>query len=90
MPIRAFFKFYEEAISMEAAQYRENLDIAIVPAMKLSYYKFLREKYNSLIFRNPSSLPPKPPDMHIDAASSDAKDVMMGLFRSMKRGMGYG
>lgn len=90
MPIRAFFKMYQEAIHMEAAQYREQLDIAIVPAMKFSYYKEMRSKYNSLISRSPKIIPKKPPDMHIDAASPDARNVMMGVFSALKRGLGYG
>jgi len=90
MPIRAFLIMHSEAMHMEAAQYRELLDISIVPSMKFSYYKFMRDKYNSLISRTPKVIPPKPSDMHIDAASTDARDVMMGVMRSLKRSLGYG
>lgn len=90
MPIKVFFKMYDEAIRMEAAQFRENLDIAMVPTMKFKYYTFMRERYNSIIFKNKRKLPPKPPDMHIDAGSQDAQNVMRGVFGSLKRGMGYG
>lgn len=74
---------------MEAAQFRERLDIAIVPSMKLDYYKILRSKYNQVIHQEKPQLPEAPPDMSLDAAGPEAKEAIMGVFRSLKRGMGY-
>lgn len=75
---------------MEAAQFRELLDIAIVPSMKLEYYKALRARYNDLIYQNSAGLPPKPPAMYLDSGSPEGRKVIMGAFRAMKRGLGYG
>lgn len=75
---------------MEAGQFRELLDIAIVPAMKLDYYKILRSRYNNMIYQDKAKLPPPPPDMLLDASSEEAKQAVMSVFRTIKRGMGYG
>lgn len=75
---------------MEARQYREQLDIAIVPSMKLEYYRQLRSKYNRMINPKPASLPPKPPDYYIKADSKECKDLMFSIFKAAKRGSGYG
>jgi hypothetical protein len=90
MPIKAFFKFYEEGIKQEAAKFREQLDIALVPRQKFEYYTYMRDKYNSIIYTEKPKLPEAPPDMYIDAASEDAKTVMFNVFKTLKRGYGYG
>lgn len=75
---------------MDAAQHRELLDIAAVPSQSLDYYKHLRAQYNSILFPGPKKLPVAPPDMHLSSDSPDRKDIVLGLFRAAKRGMGYG
>lgn len=75
---------------MEASQYRELLHITMMPTLKLEYVQKQEHKYNSLISQKVKSLPPRPSSMHIDAASDDAKEILMGVMRSLKRGMGYG
>ncbi len=75
---------------MEAAQYRESLDISMASAMKIDYYKFLRARYNALIIQKEKQLPPKPPEMYLDPATENGKNVIMDIFRSLKRSSGYG
>lgn len=75
---------------MEARQYREKLDIAIVPAMKITYYKQIRERYNRMINPKPTILPPKPPDYYIQADSKECRDLMFGIFNAAKRSSGRG
>lgn len=75
---------------MEAIQFRETLDITMAPSMKFEYYKDLRNKYNKLIFRSMPKKPELAPDIRLDAAGVEAKEAMMGVFRSLKKGMGYG
>lgn len=90
MPLRAFFSFYKEAVKIDAAQYRENLDIAMAPQMQFVYYKKLRAHYNQVITQNAPRLPETPPTGYIDAGSDDARDVIFGVFRALKRSHGYG
>lgn len=75
---------------MEARQYREQLDMAIVPSMKLVYYKQLRARYNQMIDPRPVVLPPKPPDYYIQADSPECRDLMFSIFNAAKRGGGRG
>lgn len=75
---------------MEAAQYREKLDIAAVPMMRIEYYKYLRSRYNQLISQKEPTLPERPPEMLIQADSKEARDLLMGAMRSLKRSFGYG
>lgn len=76
---------------MEAVQYRELLDISLTPNMQLVYYRTLRQKYNGIIFdRKDEKLPEKPPEMYLPADGPEARDAVMSVFRSLKRGMGYG
>lgn len=75
---------------MEAAQFRELLDISVVPSMKIEYYKAMRSKYNHLIHKLDPKLPPKPPEMYLPADGIEAREALMSIFRSVKRGMGYG
>jgi hypothetical protein len=58
--------------------------------MQLVYYRSLRDKYNSIIHAGKNKLPEKPPEMHLAADSTEARDAVMSVFRSIKRGMGYG
>ena len=88
--MRAFLKLYHEGVIIEAVQFRELLDIAMVPHCKFPVYKEMRAKYNSIISRNVKTLPPRPPDMSMDIGSQDAQNVMRSVFGAMKRGMGYG
>lgn len=90
LPIKVFFEFYNHGIKMEAAQYREELYIAMIPSMKFECFQRQEQKYNSLISPKVKMLPPRPTSMHIEAGSDDARDVLMGVMRSLKRGMGYG
>lgn len=75
---------------MEAAQYKELLDIAVSPAMKFEYYEFQRAKYKKVISQVEPQVPPPPPDFGLKADSVEAKEAVMSIFRSVKRGMGYG
>lgn len=75
---------------MEAMQYREQLDIAAVPMMKLEYYRQLRHRYNVMIDPTPMQLPARPPDYYINANSQEAKDLIFNVFRKAKRGYGHG
>ena len=75
---------------MEAAQFRERLDIAVTPKMQFEYYKYMRAKYNSMIHPEGQKIPERPSAMVLDAASNDTREVMLGAFRSLKRGLGYG
>jgi hypothetical protein len=81
---------YREGMKMEARQYREHLDLAIVPAMKLEYYRQLRARYNRMIDPKPVVLPPKPPDYYIKADSQECKDLIFGIFNAAKRSSGRG
>lgn len=75
---------------MEAAEYRELLDIAMAPEMKgLTYYRSMRNRYNEIISQKKDHIPEKPPEMYMAAESSEARRAVMSVFRSMKRGMGY-
>lgn len=75
---------------MEAAQYREQLDIVMMPGMQWQCYQRQRSKYDYLIAQARRELPEKPPSGHIDAASEEARDLLMGVMRSLKRSAGYG
>lgn len=88
--MKTFNLFYQEANRMEAAQYRDLLDIAVSSSQPLQYYKTLRHKYNSMIFKDGPKLPEAPPSMHLGSSSTDRKDIVLGIFRAAKRGMGYG
>lgn len=90
MPMRAFLKMHTEAMIMEAAQFREQLDIAVTPSMKFQYYKDMRAKYNSIISRIAKIIPKKPVDMSLDIGSLEAQNLMRSVFGTMKRGIGYG
>jgi hypothetical protein len=90
MPIRAFYEFYYQATKMEALEFREHLDISMASTRNELYYKFLHEKYDRIIYDKIAKLPEKPPSMCLDAASEDAKNVIFGVFRALKRGSGYG
>jgi hypothetical protein len=88
--MKVFGLMYQEANKMDAASYRELLDIAAVPSQPLNYYKQLRARYNSMIFPGPKELPPRPPSMYLKSDSPDRKDIVLSIFRAAKRGMGYG
>lgn len=75
---------------MESIQFRELLNIAMAPGMKIVYYNHLLSNYNKRIFKDGLKRPPAPPEMLLDAAGDDAKDAVMSVFRTIKRGMGYG
>jgi hypothetical protein len=81
---------FKEGTKMESRQYREHLDIAVTPMMKLEYYKILRNHYNQMINPRPVSLPEKPAHYYIQADSKEAKDLVFSVFKSMKRSAGYG
>lgn len=90
LPIKAFNQLYKEACKIDALEHRELLDIAAVPSYSIEYYKELRAKYNRMIFPGPKKLPEKPAAMYLPSSSPDRKDIVLGLFRAVKRGMGYG
>jgi hypothetical protein len=90
LPIRTFFALHKQAIQMEARQYRELLDIQAVSIMKIEYYNFMRERYMGIIFPEKRELPPAAPGPVLDAASAEAKVVIMDVFASLKRNLGYG
>lgn len=90
LPIKVFTLLYAEANRLEAIQYREFLDISVTSSQPLDYYKSLRHRYNGMIFKGPKQLPPVPPSMILSSSSPDRKDIVLGLFRAAKRGMGYG
>lgn len=75
---------------MEARQYRESLDIAATPMMKIEYYKILRGRYNQMINPRPSHLPEKPPEYYVQADSDQARELIFNVFKKVKRSAGYG
>lgn len=90
LPIRVFFIFFQEASRLEAIHFRELLDIAYSPAMQYKYYEYMRKKYDGMIYPDKPKVPEKPVDMRIQADSEEAKDLLMGVMRSLKRSAGYG
>jgi|KBSMisStaDraftv2_1062788.scaffolds.fasta_scaffold00494_36 hypothetical protein len=89
--MKAFGKMHKEATKMEAAQFRETLDISMASKSSFQYYKELRSRYNAIIYQDkPNRLPPQPPSMHLDAAGPDAQLIMRSVFGSFKRTLGYG
>lgn len=75
---------------MEAKQYRELLKISAVPMMKLEYYQYHLQRYESLITPTAKELPPPAPGPVLSADSAEAKVVLMDVFTTLKRSLGYG
>lgn len=88
--MKVFSPLYREASKMDALHYREMLDITMAGQSQFKVYKDMRARYNSMIYKGELHVPPTPPAMYLDSSSPDRKQIVMGIFRSAKRGMGYG
>lgn len=88
--VRTFFALYNEGVRMETRQYRELLRISAVPMMKLEYYNYHMDRYQAMIDPKVKELPPPARGPVIDAGSKEAKVLIMNVFASLKRNLGYG
>lgn len=90
-PIRTFFAMYKEGIKMEARHYSEMADISLIANnMKIEYYESVRNRYRRIIDPEDVKLPERPPEMVIEAGSSDAFSLLRGIGNNMRRNLGYG
>jgi len=90
LPVKTFFAMYREAIKMEARQFSELADIALVANMKLEYYLELKHRYRHIISPEAPRLPEKPGGPVFDSGSMDARSAMFRVGQKMKHYMGYG
>jgi len=91
LPIRLFFKLYEEARIMEARQYKELLLIERINNCSDSFFKYMHDRYLGIIYKEASELPPKPidPPQVMDAGDTSVKNMLTSYAQKLKRAQGY-
>lgn len=89
MHVRRMFMMFEEGTKIDAAQWRERLDISFTSRMELKWFHERRRYYDRMIDPSPPKLPPPPPAYYIKAESKEARDMIFSVFRSVKRGTGH-
>ncbi len=88
-PVQAFFAFYREAVKIEARQYSEFADVALIPQMQISYYTKMKERYRRMIDPKAADLPPRPSGPVLEAGSPEAMAAMRNVGKAVKHAMGF-
>jgi hypothetical protein len=94
LPVRAFFKLYEQARIMEARQYKELLLIERTNQTKEEFFQYMHDRYMAIIYPEASELPPKPKDPlpqsdeGLDGKSESVRNMMTSFAQKLRRAKG--